>query len=63
MKSVTRLTVYLCFIVSQAFSQTETVTSNTNSSVTPYQNEDGPMRSKTFRKGFPADQSDNTAPF
>jgi hypothetical protein len=58
MKSVTGLMAGLCLIVSQAFSQTETVTSNTSTTVTPYQNEDGPMRSKTFSKGFPVDQSD-----
>ncbi|MEJ7556924.1 MAG: hypothetical protein WKF66_01370 [Pedobacter sp.] len=59
MNNVIRLTAILCFLVSQAVSQTQTVVANTSSTtVSLYQNEDGPMRSKTFSKSFPADQSD-----
>jgi hypothetical protein len=59
MKNVIGLITGLCLIVSQSFSQTQTVIANTTTTIaTPYQNEDGPMRSKTFSKGFAVDQSD-----
>jgi hypothetical protein len=57
MKNLIALIAGLCLMISQADAQT--VASNTNTTtVTSYQNEDGPMRSKSFSKAFPADGSD-----
>jgi len=59
MKNVIGLMVGLCFIVANANSQTQDVISNTTTTtVTSYQGQEGPMRSKTFSKSFAADQSD-----
>jgi hypothetical protein len=59
MKNVIGLMAGLCFIVAQANSQTQDVISNTTTTtVTSYQGQEAPMRSKTFSKSFAADQSD-----
>lgn len=59
MKNVIGMVAGLCFLVSQGYAQSDIVISNTTTtSYSAYQNEDGPMRSKTFSKSFSADQSD-----